>query len=80
MYQVSGIHINKGELLPLLTIPVPGETIEELAEQVVLGFQILSLLHQENLPKRFTKMLTSIDQTAPIITSILEKMLQSCSR
>ena len=42
MYQVSGIHINRGEFLPLPTIPVAGETREDLAEQVALGYQILS--------------------------------------
>ena len=42
-FNVSGIHINRDELLPLPTIPVAGEIKEEIAEQAAMGFQLLAL-------------------------------------
>ena len=42
-FNVSGIHINRDELLPLPTIPVAGETKEEIAEQAAMGFQLLAI-------------------------------------
>ena len=37
---MSGVQLN-GHLIPFPTIPVSGETKDELAEQVALGFQFL---------------------------------------
>ena len=42
-FNVSGIHINRDDLLPLPTIPVAGESKEEIAEQAAMGFQLLAL-------------------------------------
>ena len=42
-FNVSAIHINRDELLPLPTIPVAGESKEEIAEQAAIGFQLLAL-------------------------------------
>ena len=42
-FNVSAIHINRYELLPLPTIPVAGESKEEIAEQAAMGFQLLAL-------------------------------------
>ena len=40
-FQVSGVQLN-GHLIPFPTIPVSGETKDELAEQVALGLQFLT--------------------------------------
>ena len=47
-FNVSGIHINKDILLPLPTIPVAGETKEEVAEQAALGFELLAVASGKN--------------------------------
>ena len=42
-FNVAAIHINRFELLPLPTIPVAGETKEEIAEQAAMGFHLLAM-------------------------------------
>ena len=42
-FNVAAIHINRYELLPLPTIPVAGESKEEIAEQATMGFHLLAL-------------------------------------
>ena len=41
-FYVSGININKDKPLPLPTVPVAGESREEIAQQAALGFHILA--------------------------------------
>ena len=39
-FSVSGLNVN-GQMIPLPTIPVAGETRDEIADQIALGFRIL---------------------------------------
>ena len=48
---MSRLHINNDEFLPLPTIPIAGETREEVADQVALGFQILGAASSKNPSK-----------------------------
>ena len=48
-FNVSAIHINQDELLPLPTIPVAGESKDEVAEQAAMGFQLLAIASGKHL-------------------------------
>ena len=40
-FNVAGIHFNKVSHLPLPTVPVSGESRDQIAEQAALGFELL---------------------------------------
>ena len=55
-FNVAAIHINRDELLPLPTIPVAGETKEEIAEQAALGFHLLAVASGKTIEELYKVM------------------------
>ena len=55
-FNVAALHINSDELLPLPTIPVAGQSKDEIPEHAAMGFHLLAVASGKTIEKLYKVM------------------------